>query len=224
VSTPRLNSIHIRLSSAVRDSISTPSENGKELSFLDRKGYIQSAWENYVNLFYKTYASDSSLLRKGLQDLVSFDTEIDVNNPQFLDNINYGYCLSINSANIQNISRVSPEEFLLIKSGKISTKVASASNVYYTTLGSAIFTVPSDTLNADMLYIKKAFELLIEVSDPYFAGVELPLDESHHDSILCLALSKYYNDKQDYSLRESYLNQAILVAPFPLINPSQSKQ
>lgn len=221
--TPRWGELHLRFASGARDAVSSPNQDGKSLLKLDRDSYLNFGWQRYVNLLYQSYRNNFEFLQKAFQSMVRIGTAT-VSSPGLILAVDlpddYGIALSMDKSDISCITRLSQEDFNVVKNLKMKNKIPSSMNQYFCPEKNFIRLLPSSLAAGvyDLVYIINPFT--ITYSDT--VGDDIPLDSSNDNSILGFALSMYYFDKQEFAAATKYEDTAYISAPYPLIRGAKN--
>jgi hypothetical protein len=201
------DTLHLRFSTTVRDTVSVASTDGDELSVEDRDSYLNYAYEKYIGLVAEY---NPEVLNIFLQELLQGDTITPSGGIAALP-ADFGYFVGLSGGSGVTIRKPSNDEWLKIKSSNLLQNQPSVTYVYIQVIGSVLQVIPATFESpCEILYIKFPQSIVQGGAD------DLSLKPLHWGSIISFAKAEYYRDKGDFEIAISIENDAILRSPIKI--------
>lgn len=205
MATPNWDQLHLRFAAQIRDSVSTASTAGAELSVADRDAYLNSAFTEYVRLV-AMYNPDS--LNRILPELFQVNSVNHVVGVITLP-ADFGYHIDLSQAG-SVVTKLDMLDWIKFIDQSDVQSPPTPDNIYYTIAGSILLRPLSASPTFDISYIQSPQSIVQGGSS------DIPLRYQHYDTIVSLAKVMYYRDKNEFEVAQSFEQTAIANSPFKI--------
>lgn len=209
MATPNWDILHTRFAASIRDSVSAASDDGDELSVVDRDALLVYAYTKYIRLLW---LHNPSAVNNILSELYKIESVSAVSGVIALPS-DYGYFVGLQPVSFAgaSVTKLSSDDFLKMAGSTTHQSLPSSNDIYICLKGTQINVLPvSISGSFNLGYIVKPLNVTQ-------GGVnDILVEAEHWDTVLQLARAQYYRDKHEFDIAQAIESDAIINSPYKI--------